>query len=100
MTANTFDPNAGGPGYIYLKLADHVVALIDAGRLRPGAQLWPERQMATRFRVSIGTARRATEELRQRGLVVTLPAKGTYITCPAGPTEPDPEQPSNGQGSR
>ncbi|MEU7407546.1 GntR family transcriptional regulator, partial [Streptomyces sp. NPDC044948] len=29
--------------------------------------------------VSIGTVRRAIVELRNRGLVATLPAKGTYV---------------------
>ncbi|WP_264296562.1 hypothetical protein [Streptomyces sp. C8S0] len=29
--------------------------------------------------VSIGTVRRAVVELRKRGLVATLPAKGTFV---------------------
>ncbi|NDL60832.1 GntR family transcriptional regulator [Phytoactinopolyspora sp. XMNu-373] len=39
-----------------------------------------EQSLAAMLGVSIGTVRRATEELRQRGVVVTLPASGTFVT--------------------
>lgn len=74
-----FDPAAGGPGYMYAKVADHVAARIAAGELRPGAMLRAERDMAEEYGVAVGTVRRAVEELRQRGLVITLPAKGTFV---------------------
>lgn len=64
---------------MYAKVADHVAARIDAGELRPGAMLPAERDMAEAYGVALGTVRRAVEELRNRGLVVTLPAKGTFI---------------------
>ena len=44
-----------------------------------GARLAGERDLAAEYRVALGTVRRAVEELRGRGLVVTLPAKGTFI---------------------
>jgi GntR family transcriptional regulator len=75
-----FDPLAGGPAYMYVKVADHVAARIAAGQLAPGAMLPAERDLAAEYGVAIGTARRAVEELRGRGLVVTLPAKGTFVT--------------------
>ena len=75
-----WDPGAGGPGYVYVKLADHVAARIAGGDLRPGAMLPNEREMAAEYGVALGTVRRAIEELRQRGLVTTLPARGTYVT--------------------
>jgi GntR family transcriptional regulator len=79
-----FDPEAGPPGYTYAKVADHVALRIaaktdDPARLAPGAMLPGEREMAEQYGVAIGTIRRAVEELRDRGLVVTLPAKGTYV---------------------
>lgn len=74
-----FDPNAGGPGYLYRKVADHLAARIDAGELPPGARLPAERDLAEEYGVALGTARRATEELRDRGLVFTLPVKGTFV---------------------
>jgi len=74
-----FDPTAGGPAYTYARVADHVAARIKAGELTPGARLPAERDLAAEYGVALGTARRAVEELRARGLVVTLPAKGTFI---------------------
>jgi DNA-binding GntR family transcriptional regulator len=75
-----FDPLAGGPGYVYVKMADHITARITVGDLSPGARLPAERDLAEEYAVSLGTARRATAELRERGLVITIPVKGTYVT--------------------
>ncbi len=72
-----------GPAYHYMQVADHVVARIRAGELRPDARLAGERDMAEEYGVAIGTIRRAVEELRDRGYLITLPAKGTYVTEPA-----------------
>ena len=74
-----FDANALGPVYVYIGVADHIAARIQAGELTPGARLPAERDLAADYQVAVGTARRAVEELRQRGLVVTLPAKGTFV---------------------
>jgi GntR family transcriptional regulator len=74
-----FDPDAGGPAYTYARVADHVAARIKAGELAAGARLPAERDLAAEYGVALGTARRAVEELRARGLVVTLPAKGTFV---------------------
>jgi GntR family transcriptional regulator len=76
-----FDPEAGGPAYIYARMADHLQARIEAGEIRPGARLPGERDLAAEYGVALGTARRAVEELRHRGLVVTLPAKGTFTAA-------------------
>lgn len=74
-----WDPDAGGPGYTYAKVADHVAARIAAGELAAGAMLPGEREMAAGYGVAVATVRRAVKELRERGLVTTLPAKGTFI---------------------
>ncbi|WP_129668164.1 winged helix-turn-helix domain-containing protein [Phytoactinopolyspora endophytica] len=79
MSVPEFDPNAGGPGYLYLKLADFLAELIEAQHLKPNSRLPGERDFAEQYDVSIGTVRRATDELRERKLVVTLPAKGNFI---------------------
>jgi DNA-binding GntR family transcriptional regulator len=77
-----FDPDSGEPDYLYARVADHIEARIKAGDLAPGARLPGERDLAAEYDVAIGTARRAVEELRQRSLVVTLPAKGTFVKTP------------------
>lgn len=67
------------PQYEYVKLADLIAADIASGRLPLGARLPGEREMVELYSVSIGTVRRTVKELRDRGLVATLPAKGTFV---------------------
>ena len=66
-------------GYRYTAMADEIQAQIEAGEWRPGTPLPAERRLAEIFVVSLGTARRATELLRQRGIAYTLRSKGTFI---------------------
>ncbi|NDL61001.1 winged helix-turn-helix domain-containing protein [Phytoactinopolyspora mesophila] len=79
-----FDPDRGGPGYLFKSMADHIAARIRCGELSPDARLAGERALAEEYGVSLGTARRAVAELGERGLVVVLPAKGTYVAPAAG----------------
>ena len=73
------------PGYEWERVAADVERRITAGELPPGSMLRGERAMAEEYGVAIGTVRRAVRELRSRGLVVTLPHKGTYVAA-----EPEP----------
>ncbi|AYY14879.1 GntR family transcriptional regulator [Actinobacteria bacterium YIM 96077] len=68
-----------GPEYLYITVAEHLAARIRSGELPVRARLPGERDLAVEYGVAIGTVRRATRVLRARGLVVTLPAKGTYV---------------------
>jgi DNA-binding GntR family transcriptional regulator len=67
------------PVYVWQQVADWIARRIEAGELQPGARLEGERELAEQVGVAVGTVRRAVEDLRERGLVVTLAAKGTYI---------------------
>lgn len=80
------------PRYEYVKLADAITAEIASGKLPQGAALPGERAMTGLYGVSIGTVRRAIVELRKRGLVATLPAKGTYVIG-------QPDTPGNEEGT-
>lgn len=79
MSPPRFDPHTGPPGYLYVRIADHVQARISAGDLKPGMRLPSERDMADEYGVAVATMRQALGELRSRGAVVTLPAKGTFV---------------------
>lgn len=68
-----------GPTYVYVQLADHIEARIQAGELRSGARLPNEMEMVEEYHVGLSTVRRAIAELRARELVQTVPAKGTFI---------------------
>jgi len=74
-----FNPASGEPAYVYARMADHIAARIAAGELPPGSRLPGERDLAAEYGVALGTARRAISELRDRGVAVTLAAKGTFI---------------------
>ena len=69
------DPNL--PVYVYVQVADAIERDIRSGRLPVGARLAGEPDLAEQYGIARGTARRVVEELRDRGLAVTLPSKGT-----------------------
>lgn len=70
------------PEYVYVQVADDIERQIRAGILTPGAMLAGERALAEQYGVALNTVRGAVRLLRERGLVVTLPAKGTFIAEP------------------
>ena len=72
------DPDA--PKLVYVQVADHIAARIEAGELAPGARLPAERDLATEYGVAYDTIRRATALLRDRGLIITIVGRGTYVT--------------------
>jgi DNA-binding GntR family transcriptional regulator len=69
-----------GPKLVYVQVADYIAARIAAGDLAPGAKLLAERDMAAEYGVAYDTIRRATALLRERGLIVTIVGRGTYVT--------------------
>jgi DNA-binding GntR family transcriptional regulator len=72
------DPAA--PKLVYVQVADHITARIEAGELAPSARLPAERDLATEYGVAYDTIRRATALLRDRGLIITIVGRGTYVT--------------------
>jgi DNA-binding GntR family transcriptional regulator len=53
---------------------------IEAGEFRPGEDPLPsEKDLVGLFGVARDTARRAFQVLREEGLVVTVPHRGTYV---------------------
>lgn len=83
----------GGVIYEWQRVANDLERRIRAGEIPPGGRLENERELADVYSVSAGTVRRAVRELRERGLVGTLPAKGSYVVdpLPSG-TEPESDQ--------
>lgn len=72
------DPNA--PKLVYVQVADHIAARITAGDLAPGARLPAERDLASEYGVAYDTIRRATALLRDRGLILTIVGRGTFVS--------------------
>ncbi|MGV9351447.1 GntR family transcriptional regulator [Streptomyces spiralis] len=85
--------NPQGPQLVYVAVADHIEARIRAGELQPGARLPAERDLAQEYGVAYLTIRRAAQVLRQRGLILTVHGRGTFVANPVPPEgnrKPDP----------
>lgn len=80
-----FDPR--GPHLVYMLIADDIAAQIARGELAPGQRLPSEADLAVHYGAARMTIRRATRELRERGLIKVLSGKGTYVL-------PEDERPS------
>jgi GntR family transcriptional regulator len=72
------NPRAAEPPY--RQIAAWLRARIEAGEFLPGEDPLPsEKDLQEFFEVSRDTARRAVAVLREQGLVVTVPQRGTYV---------------------
>ncbi|MEU7072506.1 GntR family transcriptional regulator [Streptomyces narbonensis] len=65
---------------LYIQLAEIIAKQIASGSLAPDRPIPSENRLAEEYGVARLTARRATQELRDRGLVVTVRGKGSYVT--------------------
>lgn len=65
---------------VSVQVAADIEADIDAGRLAPDTRLPSEAELATQYGVARVTVRRAIELLRERGKVVTVHGRGSFVT--------------------
>ncbi len=63
----------------YVQASETLIREISAGRLRDGERLAPEREMAARMGIAVGTLRKALSELENRGLVERIQGSGNYV---------------------
>ncbi|WP_319458844.1 winged helix-turn-helix domain-containing protein [Micromonospora sp. RTP1Z1] len=74
------DPD--GPVPVYRQVADLLAARISSGALAPHRPIPSESTIVQEYGIARGTARRAVALLRERGLVYTVPQRGTYVGQP------------------
>lgn len=67
------------PGPVYRALAEALADAIGDGRLPAGEKLPPQRELAWKLDVTVGTVGRAYDMLAQRGLVRGEVGRGTYV---------------------
>jgi DNA-binding GntR family transcriptional regulator len=86
----TLDPMSARP--LYVQLADVIAGKITSGELAPDRPIPSENHLADEYGVARLTARRAAQELRERGLIVTVRGKGSFVVeQPVGaPEEAEP----------
>ena len=66
-------------GSRYLAFVLALDADIGAGRVKPGMRLLPQRDMAQRLGLSVGTVSKAYAEAEQRGLISGEVGRGTFV---------------------
>ena len=71
----------------YRQIADDIAARIAARDLAPEQPIPSETELCTVFGVARGTARHAVAALRDLGLVVTVPQRGTFVARQDGGTD-------------
>ncbi|MFC4050845.1 GntR family transcriptional regulator [Actinomadura syzygii] len=69
----------------YVEIAQDLRAQIEDGTLPPAAQLPTEKELVEHWDVSANTIKKAVNELRQQGLVETVPQKGSFVAEPTAP---------------
>ena len=85
-------PNlASRPGPRYVALAEALAQDVASGMLAEGTRLPPQRDLAWRLGVTVGTVSRAFALAAERGLISGEVGRGTYVrTRPASVSRPDP----------
>lgn len=63
----------------YVRVANDIASRIASGELKPGARLRAERDLAEHYGVAYHTIRRAMKLLRERGLIVSIHGRGTFV---------------------
>jgi GntR family transcriptional regulator len=75
--APRFDPVSPVP--LYEQAANWVASAIESGELAHGQKLPSERDLAGQWQIGYQTVRRTMRELRERGLIVSVVGKGTFV---------------------
>lgn len=77
MAAREIDHQAPEPPY--RQIAADLTAEIERGDLAPNRPVPSESQLCQRYGVARNTVRSAVAVLREKGLVYTVPQRGTYV---------------------
>src|SRR4030088_3045116 len=67
------------PGPRYLAFVQSLEIDLAAGRVKPGMRLLPQREMARRLGLSVGTISKAYTDAEQRGLISGEVGRGTFV---------------------
>jgi DNA-binding GntR family transcriptional regulator len=70
--------NPYGIEHAYVQVADDVERRITAGEIK--RKLPAERDLAEEYEVSYVTVRHAMQVLRERGVIITVHGRGTFVT--------------------
>ena len=71
--------NPYGRDHSYVQVADDIARRIGAGEI--SIKLPSERALADEYQVAYTTVRHAMQILRERGLIVTIHGRGTFVAA-------------------
>ena len=71
--------NPYGRDHSYLQVANDIARRIDVGEIT--LKLPSERALAEEYQVAYTTVRHAMQILRERGLIVTIHGRGTFVAA-------------------
>jgi GntR family transcriptional regulator len=77
-SAATFSP-------LYRQIKSLILASLESGEWGPGEAIPSELELASRFKVSQGTVRKAVDELSAENLLIRRQGKGTYVATHSEP---------------
>lgn len=80
-------PALPAEGPRYLAIAEAIARDVTAGRLPAGTRLPPQRQLAWKLGVTLGTVTRAYAEAERRGLLAGEVGRGTYVRDHGAPAQ-------------
>lgn len=66
---------------IYAQITSQIKAMILKGELKPGDAMPSMRKLAKDLHVSVITTQRAYDDLVKDGFIITIPAKGTFVSA-------------------
>lgn len=66
---------------IYEQITSQIKEMIMKGELKPGELMPSMRRLAKDLHVSVITTQRAYDDLARDGFIVTVPAKGTFVSA-------------------
>ena len=76
-------PKLAGDGPLHERIAAALRRDLQAGVLQPGERLPPQRRLADRLGISVGTVTKAFQEAERLGLVAGEVGRGTYVKAAA-----------------
>lgn len=65
---------------IYEQITSQIKEMIMKGELKPGDAMPSMRKLAKDLHVSVITTQRAYDDLQRDGFIITVPAKGTFVS--------------------
>jgi GntR family transcriptional regulator len=76
---DTLSPGVPLPAPLYKEMAGQMRGALADGEWKPGEAIPAERKLASRFGVSIGTVRKAIDELVAANLLIRQQGRGTFV---------------------